>query len=251
VRVLTAVPRSVSATGCRPSGARRRAGSYRDTQHSSLYARFGPALAITSVRTATEHSSDGRDCIIRAHAPFSAREPLALAGALIYDASRKGPSMTAKKGTGLLMVCADVPADKEGEFNRWYNEEHLAERIAIPGFLNGARYEAVKGGPKHLAVYELESPAVLDSRAYKEVAANPTPWTQRVGPQAVATTFIRNVYIMIHPRAVTPSMAASDGAGAADPVIEEIVADVTMEPPAITLLIHRSRLIPPEAVVLS
>src|SRR6266436_6694359 len=75
---------------------------------------------------------------------------------------RKGPSMTAKKGTGLLMVWADVPADKESEFNRWYNEEHLAERLAIPGFLNGARYEAVKGGPKHLAVYELESPAEVD-----------------------------------------------------------------------------------------
>ncbi len=32
--------------------------------------------------------------------------------------------MTAsKKGAGLLMVWADVPADKEDEFNRWYNEE--------------------------------------------------------------------------------------------------------------------------------
>ena len=75
--------------------------------------------------------------------------------------------MTAKKGTGLLMVWTEVPADKEAEFNRWYNEEHLAERLAIPGFLSGARYEAVKGGPKHLAVYELESPAVLESVAYK------------------------------------------------------------------------------------
>src|SRR5258705_8981521 len=65
----------------------------------------------------------------------------------------RGKSMAAKKGTGLLMVWADVPADKEAEFNRWYNEEHLAERLAIPGFLNGARYEAGKGGPKHLAVY--------------------------------------------------------------------------------------------------
>ena len=31
--------------------------------------------------------------------------------------------MTTQKGTGLLMVWADVPADKEEEFNRWYNEE--------------------------------------------------------------------------------------------------------------------------------
>ena len=44
--------------------------------------------------------------------------------------------MAAKKGTGLLMVWADVPADKEPDFNRWYNEEHVAERMAVPGFLN-------------------------------------------------------------------------------------------------------------------
>ena len=73
--------------------------------------------------------------------------------------------MAKKKGTGLLMVWADVPKEKEPEFNRWYNEEHLAERLGVPGFLSAARYEAVKGGPKHLAVYELESPAVLQSAA--------------------------------------------------------------------------------------
>jgi len=108
------------------------------------------------------------------------------------------------------MVWADVPADKEAEFNRWYNEEHLAERLAIPGFLSGARYEAVKGGPKHLAVYELESAAVMESPAYKKVQANPTPWTQRSGPQAIATTFIRNIYTMIHPRELS-TVAASSG----------------------------------------
>ena len=100
----------------------------------------------------------------------------------------------AKKGTGLLMVWADVPAGKEEEFNRWYNEEHLPERMAIPGFLSGARYEAVKGGPKHLAYYELESAEILQSPAYKKVQANPTEWTKRSGPGTIATTFIRNVY---------------------------------------------------------
>jgi hypothetical protein len=113
------------------------------------------------------------------------------------------------KGSGLLMVWADVPADKEKEFNRWYNEEHLAERLAVPGFLSAARYEAVKGGPRHLAVYELESPAVLESEAYQRVQAQPTEWTKRAGPATVATTFIRNVYTMIHPAAVTPRIAQS------------------------------------------
>jgi hypothetical protein len=118
----------------------------------------------------------------------------------------------AKKGTGLLMVWADVPADREDEFNRWYNEEHIPERLAIPGFLSAARYEAVKGGPKHLAYYELENAAVMQSPAYKRVQANPTPWTTRIGPQAIGTAFIRNVYTMIHPAALTPTVA---GAGMA------------------------------------
>ena len=116
---------------------------------------------------------------------------------------------TAKKGAGMLMVWCDVPADKEADFNRWYNEEHLAERLSVPGFLSAARYEAVKGGPKHLAVYELENAAVMESEAYKKVSNNPTPWTKRSGPNAIATTFIRNIYSMIHPTAVTPAIAQS------------------------------------------
>lgn len=117
--------------------------------------------------------------------------------------------MAQRKGTGLLMVWTDVPADKEDEFNRWYNEEHLPERLAIPGFLSGARYEAVKSGPKHLAYYELENVEVLQSEAYIYCSTHPTPWTQRCSPNVLGTTFIRNAYTLIHPTTVTPEIAQS------------------------------------------
>src|SRR5215472_3493793 len=117
--------------------------------------------------------------------------------------------MAPKKGTGLLMVWTDMPADKEVDFNRWYNEEHLAERLSVPGFLSAARYEAVQGGPKHLAYYELESVEVLQSEAYKRVQAHPTEWTRRCSPTAMGTTFIRNVYTLLHPTTVTPDVAQS------------------------------------------
>lgn len=117
--------------------------------------------------------------------------------------------MTAKKGTGLLMVWADVPRDREDDFNRWYNEEHLAERLSVPGFLSAARYEAVKSGPKHLACYELESLAVLDSAEYRQLKERPTAWTRRSSPDVIGTTFIRNVYTMIHPGQLTPEIAGS------------------------------------------
>ena len=54
--------------------------------------------------------------------------------------------MANKKGSALLMVWAEVPADKEDDFNAWYNEEHLAERLAIPGVLSAARYESDSPG---------------------------------------------------------------------------------------------------------
>jgi hypothetical protein len=122
--------------------------------------------------------------------------------------------MANKKGTALMMVWAEVPPDKEDDFNRWYNEEHLAERLAVPGFLNAARYEAVQGGPKHLACYELESVKTLESDAYKQALANPTEWTQRCSPAYIGTVYIRNVYEMVHPARLTPQIARSDMAPA-------------------------------------
>ena len=115
--------------------------------------------------------------------------------------------MADKKGTGLLMVWVDVPADREDEFNHWYNEEHLPELLAVPGVLSAARYEAVSSGPKHLACYELESSDVVDSDAFKNRPA--TEWAQRVGPRAIATTLINNVYEMVYPANLTPDIAQS------------------------------------------
>ena len=118
--------------------------------------------------------------------------------------------MANKKGTGLLMVWVDgVPADQEDEFNRWYNEEHIAERLAIPGFLSATRYEAVKSGPKYLACYELESSEVLKSPEYLRVRENATEWTKRMQPVLQGNVYIRNEYEMIHPTALTDEIAQS------------------------------------------
>ena len=120
--------------------------------------------------------------------------------------------MADKKGTGLMMVWMDVPADKEEEFNHWYNEEHLPELLAIPGVLNAARYEAVLSGPKHLACYELESTAVVETNAFTR--RQPTEWAQRIGPRVIATNLINNVYQMIYPKELSPSIASAEMAPA-------------------------------------
>ena len=120
--------------------------------------------------------------------------------------------MAPKKGSGLMLVFVDVPSEREEEFNEWYNTEHLQELMSVPGILNCARYEAVKSGPKHLAVYEFENAQVIDTDAFKNRPI--TPWAQKVGPRAIATTRINNVYEMIHPASVSDIIANSEMAPA-------------------------------------
>ena len=113
----------------------------------------------------------------------------------------------AKKGTGLLIVWADIPSEKEDDFNSWYNEEHLAELLSVPGVLSAARYEATSSGPKHMAIYELESSAVVETDAFKSRPR--TEWGERVSPSIIGTNFMSNVYEMIHPTALTEEIANS------------------------------------------
>ena len=120
--------------------------------------------------------------------------------------------MANKKGTGLMLVGADIPADKEADFNQWYQEEHLQELMGVPGILNAARYEATKSGPKHLAVYELESVDVVNTDAFKNRPR--TEWGQKVSPSLIGTNFFNLVLDMIHPGALTDDIAGSDMAHA-------------------------------------
>lgn len=85
------------------------------------------------------------------------------------------------RAEGLLYVEVDCPSELEGEFHAWYNLEHVPERLKIPGFLDGHRYAALEGGPRWLAAYRLESPAVLESPEYRKwMGPLMTPWTKRM-----------------------------------------------------------------------
>ena len=118
--------------------------------------------------------------------------------------------MTAKKGRGLLMVYVDVPAELEAEFNRWYDEEHIPERLSIPGVLNAARYVAVRGGPKYLACYELTEPEAYFSDIWQRYLSNPTEWSQRMAPTVIGQNVVRNLYRLIYPQDVSEEVAQAD-----------------------------------------
>jgi hypothetical protein len=81
-------------------------------------------------------------------------------------------------GKGMLLTSMNIDAAHEAEFNRWYDREHLEERVAIDGFLEARRYVAHDGNPKYLSLYSTETFEVLDSPAYRAALANQTAWSK-------------------------------------------------------------------------
>ena len=80
-------------------------------------------------------------------------------------------------GKAMLLTSMDIDAADEADLNRWYDREHLEERVAIDGFLEARRYVAHSGSPKFLFLYSTKTIEVLDSPAYRAKLANPTPWS--------------------------------------------------------------------------
>src|ERR1700686_4599063 len=81
-------------------------------------------------------------------------------------------------GKAMLLTSMDIDPSDEADFNRWYDREHLEERVAIDGFLEARRYIAHDGQPKYLSLYSTETFDVLDSPAYRTALANQTDWSK-------------------------------------------------------------------------
>src|SRR5690606_8933757 len=85
-----------------------------------------------------------------------------------------------KEAKALLGVWMDPEPEREEDLNRWYAEEHFADRMAMPGWLRGRRYVSLEGAHKYVALYELEDLSALTSPEYTAAQKNSTPWTRRV-----------------------------------------------------------------------
>jgi hypothetical protein len=81
-------------------------------------------------------------------------------------------------GKGMLLTSMDIDPADEADFNRWYDREHLEERVAIDGFLEARRYIAHQGSPKYLSLYSTAAFEVLDSPAYRTALASQTAWSK-------------------------------------------------------------------------
>lgn len=102
-------------------------------------------------------------------------------------------------GAMALVVTMEVDPADEAEFNRWYNEQHLPERMAIPGYISARRFklEDGSGALQYLCIWELEDGSPLQSRMYQEQNAHSTDLWRRVQPTIKART--RGLYRQIYP----------------------------------------------------
>lgn len=82
---------------------------------------------------------------------------------------------------GALIAAMDFSNVDAGEFNDWYDTEHVPERQRVPGFLSLQRWIGAENPRLSVATYYLENLAVLQSPGYRAIGgANLSPWSKRV-----------------------------------------------------------------------
>jgi hypothetical protein len=114
--------------------------------------------------------------------------------------------MARTRGTGLLMAWTDIGPEHEAAFNAWYDREHINHLLKVPGFLSAGRYRALRGGPKYLAMYELEEPEVLNTADFLDnVRYKPSPDRARNSPSRHGRNFLLNGYRQIFPARINPA----------------------------------------------
>ena len=83
------------------------------------------------------------------------------------------------QGSAVLFSEMTPDVSWEEDFNDWYDREHIPLRMNVPGFCSAQRY-VIPNTRNYLAVYEMQSPAVLRTPAYQAVKNNPSERTKRM-----------------------------------------------------------------------
>jgi antibiotic biosynthesis monooxygenase (ABM) superfamily enzyme len=100
----------------------------------------------------------------------------------------------------IMVVMMDVEPEHEAEFNRWYNQEHLVERLEIPGYVSARRFKLEEGSGgvlKYLCIWELDDSSPLQSAEMKAQRLRPSELRDRV--YHYITQRARGVYRQIYP----------------------------------------------------
>ena len=82
-------------------------------------------------------------------------------------------------GAAAVAMWWDIAPEVRAEWEDWHTNEHMPERLSIPGFLRGSRWVS---GASYFVLYELDRAETLTGPAYLERLNNPTPWSRRMMP---------------------------------------------------------------------
>lgn len=104
------------------------------------------------------------------------------------------------EGRGLLAIWTNIEKSYRTQFEEWHNCEHMADRVILPGFYVGRRYQGIGRAPNYLMFYELSSSKASIGKPYLYSLNHPTPRTKE------ALTHFRNTV-----RTIYSLLAASGG----------------------------------------
>ena len=89
----------------------------------------------------------------------------------------------------IYYVQMDIPAALDAELNRIYDTEHVPMLSKVPGVHRITRYRLEQSNDtrmqKYLAIYEIDSPAVVESKAWDEGSAW-GDWATKIRPHTTS-----------------------------------------------------------------
>jgi hypothetical protein len=88
-------------------------------------------------------------------------------------------------GEAVVAIWNGIAPEARDAFYDWHQNEHMPERVGIPGFRRGRRYVAADAAtqPEFFTLYELETLQVAQGQDYANRLNAPTPWTTIVTQQ--------------------------------------------------------------------
>jgi len=77
------------------------------------------------------------------------------------------------------IVRVDIDPEHETAFNAWYEEKHIPDLLACPGWLSARRFVALGEGPKYAAMYEVAGQWAYETPEYR-AASGFGPFTPHI-----------------------------------------------------------------------
>ena len=88
-------------------------------------------------------------------------------------------------GEAVVAIWNGIAPEARAQFYDWHTNEHMPERVGIPGFRRGRRYIAADAdtAPEFFTLYEVDTMQVLQGSDYANRLNDPTPGTRATTAQ--------------------------------------------------------------------